>query len=306
MKMNCLRYGCLALMAVLVAGIPLAQAQPASSNKSLVLPAQADAAVRTDLDVRRNDNYGCEPTLIVGTSRGGGGIPFGGPDAMRSLIRFDLSSIVQGRVTSARLELTFAAFDNGLTTSVYQVDVHRIVDSGSRTPWVEGNGAEFLPTPPGCVGTDPSFGVAWAGAGDNPDPDAANNTTQPDFDPAVIATATVSQATALPGDVFQWDITPVVQGWLNGTFPNFGLVLRDITADGSFRGVRFGSREAKIFNVPGAVDGPRLVLTFAGHAAIMVCHIPPGNPQNAHTIVIDASAVPSHLAHGDALGACLR
>jgi hypothetical protein len=35
-----------------------------------------------------------------------------------------------------------------------------------------------------------------------------------------------------------------------------------------------------------------------------VCHIPPGNPDNAHTIVVDDSAVPAHLAHGDTLGPC--
>jgi len=35
-----------------------------------------------------------------------------------------------------------------------------------------------------------------------------------------------------------------------------------------------------------------------------VCHIPPGNPSNAHTISVSPSAVPAHLNHGDTLGAC--
>jgi len=35
-----------------------------------------------------------------------------------------------------------------------------------------------------------------------------------------------------------------------------------------------------------------------------VCHIPPGNPENAHTIVVDDSAVQTHLDHGDTLGPC--
>jgi hypothetical protein len=30
-----------------------------------------------------------------------------------------------------------------------------------------------------------------------------------------------------------------------------------------------------------------------------VCHIPPGNPANAHAIQIPRPAVPAHLAHGD-------
>lgn len=35
-----------------------------------------------------------------------------------------------------------------------------------------------------------------------------------------------------------------------------------------------------------------------------VCHIPPGNPANAHTIHVGNSAVDAHLDHGDSLGQC--
>jgi hypothetical protein len=35
-----------------------------------------------------------------------------------------------------------------------------------------------------------------------------------------------------------------------------------------------------------------------------VCHIPPGNPANAHTIHVGNPAVDAHLAHGDSLGQC--
>jgi hypothetical protein len=41
-----------------------------------------------------------------------------------------------------------------------------------------------------------------------------------------------------------------------------------------------------------------------GAAKVTICHIPPGNPSNAHTITVGASAVPAHLAHGDTLGPC--
>ena len=37
---------------------------------------------------------------------------------------------------------------------------------------------------------------------------------------------------------------------------------------------------------------------------VEICHIPPGNPGNAHTIIVGAPAKPAHLAHGDILGAC--
>ena len=37
---------------------------------------------------------------------------------------------------------------------------------------------------------------------------------------------------------------------------------------------------------------------------VEICHIPPGNPDNAHTITINSSALNAHLAHGDYEGAC--
>jgi hypothetical protein len=35
-----------------------------------------------------------------------------------------------------------------------------------------------------------------------------------------------------------------------------------------------------------------------------ICHIPPGNPENAHIINVSVHAVPAHLAHGDTLFTC--
>lgn len=37
---------------------------------------------------------------------------------------------------------------------------------------------------------------------------------------------------------------------------------------------------------------------------VYMCHIPPGNPSNAHTISISTNAIAAHLAHGDQLGQC--
>jgi hypothetical protein len=37
---------------------------------------------------------------------------------------------------------------------------------------------------------------------------------------------------------------------------------------------------------------------------ITICHVPPGNPANAHTISIDYSALQTHLNHGDYIGEC--
>lgn len=43
----------------------------------------------------------------------------------------------------------------------------------------------------------------------------------------------------------------------------------------------------------------------AKQVKVTICHVPPGNPANAHTITVAAPAVAAHLAHGDTLGACM-
>lgn len=38
---------------------------------------------------------------------------------------------------------------------------------------------------------------------------------------------------------------------------------------------------------------------------VLICHIPPGNPDNRHEILVDFHAVPAHVAnHGDTVGPC--
>lgn len=41
-----------------------------------------------------------------------------------------------------------------------------------------------------------------------------------------------------------------------------------------------------------------------GTNKVKVCHVPPGNPTNWHTITIGENALPAHLAHGDLAGTC--
>ncbi len=41
-----------------------------------------------------------------------------------------------------------------------------------------------------------------------------------------------------------------------------------------------------------------------GGGGVAICHTPPGNPGNAHTILVSENAAPAHLAHGDSLGFC--
>jgi hypothetical protein len=49
----------------------------------------------------------------------------------------------------------------------------------------------------------------------------------------------------------------------------------------------------------GAADGGQV-----GAGKVAVCHVPPGNPANAHTIVVGEPALSAHVRHGDPLGAC--
>ncbi|MFO7653048.1 MAG: DNRLRE domain-containing protein [Candidatus Krumholzibacteriia bacterium] len=106
--------------------------------------------------------------------------------------------------------------------------MHRIVDSGDRTPWQEGTGSEHAPWPPGSDQVDAASGVAWAGAGDGGD---ENNQTQPDFARTPEATAMISQFDPPPDRIVRWDVTDLVADWYAGE-SNHGVVLRDPTGDG--------------------------------------------------------------------------
>lgn len=53
-------------------------------------------------------------------------------------------------------------------------------------------------------------------------------------------------------------------------------------------------------------DKPNTKNRWRWHKAgkIEICHIPPGDTENAHTITVNTSAARAHLAHGDTLGPC--
>jgi len=56
-----------------------------------------------------------------------------------------------------------------------------------------------------------------------------------------------------------------------------------------------------------AVAAKVVLASGVAHAEkkVTVCHRPPGNPENPQTILVGEPAVNAHLAHGDALGACI-
>lgn len=213
----------------------------------LSLEAVADSYIRADYDVRKNDNYGHDRNMNVGTGRGSSVGPYGTADAMRSLVRFDLVDI-QGPIQEAVLELSILGV-NSRTDSPFTVGVYRI-----NQPWQEGNGAEsYAEYIPDTVSPDAASGIAW----EKLDPE---NYDQPDFDPECFSVARVYPNSAKHGDVVAWDITSLVQQWVNDPSSNFGLMLRDTTTDGNFRELAFGTRECDLYTYPDKVRGPRLVV----------------------------------------------
>ncbi len=79
------------------------------------------------------------------------------------------------------------------------------------------------------------------------------------------------------------------------------------------RAVVQNSRFRMCAQIQGDFDGTvavrKMSLEFGrlrgGENRVELCHIPPGDPDNLHTITVGASAVDAHLAHGDYLGACV-
>ena len=53
-----------------------------------------------------------------------------------------------------------------------------------------------------------------------------------------------------------------------------------------------------------AANGTSIESTDACEVQQEICHVPPGNPSNEHTIWVGESAVPAHLRHGDYAGPC--
>ncbi len=253
---------CTVFSTVAVSGIISVFNQPAYSS-SFILDVEADAVVRTDQTIRRDENYGKINANLLGSGRGGGGIPFGGADAIRSLLRFDLS----GQTTPARkatLELTINNIPNRTDSTIFEVGVYRVLE-----PWIEGNGCEApFSTTFGCpvnsVFPDKpeAFGVAWEG---NP----PNTETQPAFDPTKIAFTLIDPNTAFFGDIVQLDLTSLYNSWITGT-PNVGILLRDTIPDRGFKEIAFGSKDPldPLLDGFNNAPAPRLVLELDDNQSV--------------------------------------
>ncbi|MGB5177123.1 MAG: DNRLRE domain-containing protein, partial [Gammaproteobacteria bacterium] len=149
---------------------------------------------------------------------------------MAPLIQFDLPDLPPGaRVLEARLELLTLNVNTGGTATVHRVT----------RDWVEGtrNGGGI------------ADGATWETH------DGTNAWAQPGGEYVPLAAAATDIPAGMSGWGVSWDIAALVQEWIDGTVPNYGLMLR---GDGVLNNAQFNSRET---NNP--VDRPRLTLTWA-------------------------------------------
>lgn len=65
-----------------------------------------------------------------------------------------------------------------------------------------------------------------------------------------------------------------------------------------------GTPTCSEFTGGGSTDPGNGDCTPGDNGQVTICHVPPGNPGNAHTITINDAALSTHLGHGDTCGAC--
>ncbi len=138
--------------------------------------------------------------------------------------------------------------------------------------------------------------VALAESGDGEPSGAQEETpTATETSPPATATATPTGTAGPSGDgpSAKVDVCHTPPDNLDNahTISIGGSALEDHLAHGDTEGACTSS------GTPGPPDS-------VGRAKIEVCHMPPDNLDNAHTISVSENALEDHLAHGDSEGAC--
>ncbi|MBT8102972.1 MAG: DNRLRE domain-containing protein [Gammaproteobacteria bacterium] len=167
-------------------------------------------------------NYGALDNLIVRSD------PF---RMQRALLEFDLSAIpASAEIISAKLELEQRAIG-----TPGAIGVHRVTRG-----WLEGTGKG------GIGGAD---GATWLSY------DGSTSWGQPggDFDSTLYAATTTTSGKN--GQWVAWDIRDLVDEWVSGQFPNYGLLL---AGDGVADSAEFHSREGL-----DPESAPKLTIVFA-------------------------------------------
>lgn len=192
----------------------------ASMTPAHAAPISAATDAYVDSARPGNNLGGADPNALYVYNRSG--------REMRSLIQFDVSSIpTSGSIASAILTLrvdpglTLTQVGGGQTFSAYRVTQQ----------WVDW----------GVTWNDALYTVPWTWT-----------TPGGDYDPAVHGDYVSPQETVTLTTLVL-DITPIVQGWVNGTNPNYGVILTGTSG----AGLGFYSREY----TPGG-QGPTLDITM--------------------------------------------
>ncbi|HKZ49565.1 MAG TPA: DNRLRE domain-containing protein [Candidatus Nanoarchaeia archaeon] len=189
----------------------------------------------------------------------------------RAMIQFDLSNITStATITSAVLTLYR---EGGADQNPVNISIYRMT-----TAWDEGTG----------TGSQTNNGATWNNA-----TNTSTWTTQGgDYD-----TATEFARTAVNGNgYYTWNVAPLVQGWVNGTWSNRGLMLAN-TIDGDSRKI-FTSSEGT-----NTTNRPKLVVNYT--TALNVTFVSP-TPANGSTVAANFVFVNVSLANGNATEAKLE
>ena len=178
---------------------------------------------------------------------------WGDQENRRSLLRFDLSAIPSG-VYVSRATLELYRYD-GDAEGEMEAALYRATKS-----WAEGSGYDLFPdtsyVPDGATWAAASTGAPWttpggdhdtsSDYGQGPNGKLGETTLARDLDDAWIAL----------------DATSAVRGWVQGEYPNDGLLLRALSGEYIYH--YFASRE-----YPTASLRPRLVVTYTAAGPTM-------------------------------------
>lgn len=142
-------------------------------------------------------------------------------DTTRSLLRFDMGKIPAG---AKILEATLTLDRQSGSGANEPVSAHRITN-----PWSED----------AVTWNEREAGTAWDTAG-------------ADFDATAVTTTPIGPA----NNLYEWDITPLAQGWVDGGYPNYGVAL--VAGIGGMVGHRFYTSDQA-----GVARRPILSVTYA-------------------------------------------
>ncbi len=226
--------------------IPLYQA---ANSSSIQLEAGSGKDVMID-DFYNSRNHG-DYELHVSTDPGW---------LINTLIQFDLPEIPAGaKIHSAQLELYHKNTIGSNTGS--GATVHRVTRD-----WVEGT----------MSGGGTADGATW----DTWDGSANWTTAGGDYSVSIEASSAINAAT---GDWESWDIKTLVQGWIDGDYPNNGLLLKG----SGMVNVTFASKE----NADPTLH-PKLSITYACECGV-TCQPPQGSGNVLMAVINPATLVPA-------------